>query len=225
MIYEVTGDLPQIVRNDANWYEGDLRHYFQLLFNTAANTHNPYHNFRHVTHVLYLCHDACVYYGQALTKRQARNLLVAAIFHDWDHTGRTMNDMANIMLALSALDRHILEEDKPAQSEIVDLILATEWPHATKSSELGLMPRILRDADLCQTLNPVWIQQVVYGLSVEMRISPLEVLKMQEPFLKNMHFGTKWAQSLFPQHAIDAKIKEAKALLSLVDPVAQTTGT
>jgi hypothetical protein len=49
---EIRGSLPQIVRNDHKLYEGNLVHYLQVIFNHAINLNNPYHNFRHMFHVL-----------------------------------------------------------------------------------------------------------------------------------------------------------------------------
>jgi len=48
---EISGDLPQIIANDEKLYEGDLIYYFQVLFLKANNLYNPYHNFRHMSHV------------------------------------------------------------------------------------------------------------------------------------------------------------------------------
>src|SRR5262249_51563583 len=60
---EVRGSLPQIVRNDHNLYDGNLVHYLQVIFSHAINLNNPYHNFRHMFHVLWLCHEACGFYA------------------------------------------------------------------------------------------------------------------------------------------------------------------
>src|SRR5580704_3760633 len=84
---EVTGDLPEIIGNEKGLYEGDLIFYFQTLFFRSSNLHNPYHNFRHMLHVLWLCYKACLHYEKKLTPREMRNLLVAALFHDFDHPG------------------------------------------------------------------------------------------------------------------------------------------
>lgn len=55
----VVGDLPQIIANEERLYEGDLVVYFRVLFFKADNLNHPYHNFRHMMHVLWLCHLAC----------------------------------------------------------------------------------------------------------------------------------------------------------------------
>jgi hypothetical protein len=85
---EISGDLPKIIGNEENLYEGNLIYYFRVLFFRANNLYNPYHNFRHMSHVLWLCYKSCQYYSHELPPRQMRTLLIAALFHDFDHTGR-----------------------------------------------------------------------------------------------------------------------------------------
>jgi 3'5'-cyclic nucleotide phosphodiesterase len=87
LVSAVTGDLPGIIGNDERLYEGDLTFYFQVLFFKSSNLYNPYHNLRHTLHVLWLSHKACRYYRSALSPRRMRNLLIAALFHDFDHPG------------------------------------------------------------------------------------------------------------------------------------------
>jgi hypothetical protein len=56
LVSEVRGDLPKIIGNEEQLYEGELTFYFRTLFFRSRNLHNPYHNFRHMLHVLWLCH-------------------------------------------------------------------------------------------------------------------------------------------------------------------------
>ena len=44
---EITGDLPEIIGNEENLYEGNLILYFRILFYNSNNLKNPYHNSRH----------------------------------------------------------------------------------------------------------------------------------------------------------------------------------
>src|SRR6516162_1069264 len=180
LVADVTGDLPEIVGNEERLYEGDLSLYFRILFFESSNLQNPYHNFRHTLHVLWLCHGACRYYQQQLTPRQMRNLLIAALFHDFDHPGHSHPgaqdpDEINIEIALSNLRRYIAAEDRAFLPEIEALIEATHYPYKTKSEELGLLANIIRDADLAQAFSPAWIQQVVIGLALERGTAPIEV--------------------------------------------------
>jgi hypothetical protein len=210
---KVTGDLPKIIANQERLYEGSLTFYFRTLFFKSSNIYNPYHNFRHMLHVLWLCHQACRYYRNRLTPRQMRNLLIAALFHDFDHPGHPHPsegdpDRINIPIAIAGLRRYVMPADRSFLPQIEALIEATHYPYKIGSDKLDLLGQIIRDADLAQALSPAWIQQVV--------LSPLEVLKGQGSFLTGLSFSTYWAQQLFPQELIQAKIEEVEQLLQLL---------
>lgn len=214
---DIRGSLPEIIKNEDNLYEGDLIHYFREIFKHAKNLANPYHNFRHLFHTFYLCYEACIYYAGEMTPREMRNLLIAALFHDFDHPGRTGNDDLNIEIALRGLRKHILPEDQGHLDTISSLIWATEYPYAVPTAELNLGARILRDADGSQALSIAWIQQTIFGLAAEMSLSPQTVLSMQEKFLSNLEFGSAWAKEKFNHGIVEAKIDEAVSLLALLE--------
>jgi len=211
------GSLLGILTNAEDLYDGDLAHYFRAVFFNAQNLSNPYHNFRHIFHVLWLCNEACRFYakkGEPLTKRQVRNLFIAAMFHDFNHTGMSGNDDLNIEFALRGLEKHLMLEDKEHLPEITGLIKATQFPYAIPSSDLDLSGQIIRDADMCQALSVAWMQQVVIGLADEWDKKPIDVLRMQAPFLQKLEFLTEWAQQAFD---LEEKIDEAKGLLELLE--------
>ena len=217
----VSGDIAAIIGNDRGLYVGDLVGYFHALFFDATNLDRPYHNLRHMLHVTWLCYQAAQFYQDRLTPRQIRNLLIAALFHDFDHPGQPHPgaddpDAINIDLAIAGLRRHIAADDRPFLPAIEALIEATHYPYTISSAELDLSGRIIRDADLAQALSPVWIQQIVIGLARERRASPLEVLQQQPGFLSALSFNTEWARERFPPHAVAEKIGEAERLLALL---------
>jgi hypothetical protein len=217
-----TGDLPQIIVNEERLYDGDLAVYFRVLFFKASNLNHPYHNFRHMLHVLWLCYQACRYYRNELSPCQMRILLIAALFHDFNHSGRPHPgkedpDGINIETAIAGLRRYITPDDRALLPEIEVVIEATHFPHQTASEKLDLLGKIIRDADLAQALSPAWIQQVVIGLAREWRVKPLAVLRAQRSFLATLPFNTQWARELFPQQMIEAKIEEVEKLLRLLE--------
>jgi hypothetical protein len=92
-------------------------------------------------HVLWLCHQACRYYQSWLTPRQTRNLLIAALFHDFDHDfdhpghphpGENDPDRKNIPIAIAGLRRYGMPADRAFLPQIEALIEATHYP--TKSA-------------------------------------------------------------------------------------------
>lgn len=220
---EIRGSIPAIVRNDDGLYEGNLVSYFRAVFNHAQNLCNPYHNFRHMCHVLWLCHEACKFYTEnSMYRRDMRNLLIAALFHDFDHTGQAGPDSVNIARAIAGLEKHLAPEDRDELPAIVAIIKATEFPYTVPSDQLELPEQIIRDADLSQGLSVAWIQQTVFGLATEWRKTPLEVLKMQMPFFTGLKFATVWAHRQFPAAKVEEKIAEAQELFDILsgEPVA-----
>jgi hypothetical protein len=211
------GQIPSIIRNDEGLYQGNLIRYFQVVFFKAQNLENPYHNFRHMFHVLWQCYNACLFYRGVLTPRQVRNLLIAAIFHDYDHCGLMGNDDLNIARSIRELEKYVLPEDRESLSDIIALICATEFPYKIPSDKLDLCGLILRDADMTQALCPAWVQEVIFGLGSEWRKAPIEIFRMQEGFLRHLKFHTEWAKKLFPQAEIDAKISESQEYLNLLE--------
>ena len=211
------GSLPQIILNIEELYEGTLIEYFQGFFLLANNTNLPYHNFRHCTHVLYLCHEGSRFYRDRLSKRRIRNVLVAALFHDYNHRGVGGDDAENISLAISALEELLLPIDREAFDDIKILMRGTQYPYVFSSDTLPLEGLILRDADLMQAFSPAWIQQVVFGLAAEWGKSPRDVLVMQQSFLGSIKFDTEWGRLEVPDAAISLKINEAQALVDIID--------
>jgi hypothetical protein len=94
-----------------------------------------------------------------------RNLLIAALFHDFDHLGNRSLDQLNIDRAIAELRVHVSKEDLPHLTTIEALIQATHYPYLIPSESLELSARIIRDADAGQTLTAAWIQQVIFGLA------------------------------------------------------------
>ena len=146
-----------------------------------------------------------------------RNLLIASLFHDFDHSGTMGDDDLNIIKAIRGLEKHIVLADKSSLEEIKGIIRATQYPYDVASDKLNLSGQIIRDADLSQAFSVAWIQQVIFGLAAEWGKKPIEVLGSQTPFLKSLRLHTKWAQIQFPQETIDGKIQEVQELLELLN--------
>ena len=209
--------IPYVVKNVEGVYEGDLAHYYWVIFNFAKNLNNSYHNFRHLFHMVWLCYTACQYYipRGLMTKREARNLVIGASFHDFDHSGKGGHDDLNIIAAIRGLEKHILEEDMPYFAEICSIIRPTEYPYVVEAKGLSLLAQIMRDADVSQVFSTAWIQQVIFGLGNELGLTPMQMLKMQEPFISKLEFTTDWAKERFGDLVVKEKLEEVRDLVSL----------
>lgn len=219
----IKGSIPEIIRNDAGLYQGDLTSYFRVAFTQAQNCNCPYHNFRHMFHVLWLCYNACHYYQGELSQREMRSLLVAALFHDFNHSGMMGDDDLNIARSIRALKKFVVAEDSEHLEGIVAIIEATQYPYTVPSEELPLCSQIIRDADLSQAFSVAWIQQVIFGLAAEWRTKPIEVLRAQAGFLGGLSFTTEWGQQMFPPALVREKVQEAQELLNLLREDSPTT--
>jgi len=213
-----TGNIPQIINNEDNLYEGNLRHYLKVVFE-APNIYHGYHGLRHMLHVTWACYEACVYYAKRskLDKRRRRNLLIAALFHDYGHAGKPGDDAANIKVATEALVQHLLPEDEAHSEEIVLILGATQFPHADLGKEITLEQAIIRDADMSQAFGVVWIGDILAGFGAELGKTPKEMLLQQQKFLTGLKFHSDFGRVFYGRGAIEAKISETLDLLEILD--------
>lgn len=185
-------DIMGMITNANNRYDGDLIYYYRIVMK-APNAKAPYHNVRHMFHVFWEAYEGGVHMG--LSRREFRNLLIAALMHDYDHTGVKNNDQVNIDRSIRALDKLALEEDREHLLDIRDSIRATKYPY--DSEEFTPNQLILRDADQSQTFSDVWIQSTLYGLGTELEMTFEQMLDLQKPFLEGLRFHTLWGQNKF----------------------------
>lgn len=118
-------DVVGMIVNKNDRYEGNLIHYYKLVMK-APNAYAPYHNVRHMLHVFWESYDGAVQMG--LDKRQMRNLLIAALMHDYNHTGVKNDDWVNIQRALNSLEENILPEDRDHLHQISTMIKCGRSP-------------------------------------------------------------------------------------------------
>lgn len=208
--------ITDVIINEAGRYEGNLEKYFKILFEKATNVRAPYHNMRHTLHVVSECYDGACYYG--FDKRIFRNLLIAALFHDFNHAGQmTGNDDLEVERAIRGLRAHLFLEDDPYMECIQGYIRSTQFPHKRANNELALAEQVLRDADMSQSLDSDdWIQQILFGLSAEMRITPKDLLATQENFLSSIEFASEWGIKKFSPLR-DKRILEIRELVMVLN--------
>ncbi|HEY5588095.1 MAG TPA: HD domain-containing protein [Candidatus Paceibacterota bacterium] len=211
---ETQNFLLKIVNNEDGLYHGNLRYYFKLMFN-SPNSSYPYHNFRHMSYVTCTAYECAksIGYPKIMGKISFRALLIAAMFHDYNHSLEMIDDKINIASAVSSIEKYILDEDINLLPQIIILISETEFPHVKHGFSLG--GSILRDADLSQSLSDVWMQQVIFGLAAEMKITPSELLLMEVKYLQHLNFETTWAKDKFGPMII-AKIHEVNEFIKIL---------
>ena len=205
--------LLEIINNKESLYQGDLRYYFKVLFFKAPNLTAPYHNFRHMLTVTAQVYNGAKYMEyDKVGKDRFRALLIAALFHDFAHSGKVGNDKLEVERAIRALYHHLHEDDTPLLSEIEGLISITEFPHGV--CDPSTAGKILRDADMAQSFSDVWMQQILFGLAEERGVAPIVQLQDQINFLSNLKFYTPWGETF--KEKLTNRIKEAKGFLEIL---------
>jgi hypothetical protein len=205
--------IAKIINNDEGLYEGNLRHYYKFVF-YAPSVNNPYHNFRHMIHVLFSVYEAAKfnrYYD--LGADRFRSLLIAALMHDYGHSGHMGHDHQEVLNTVVLIEKLILEEDRYILPEIKELVQSTEFPYSDTSVSIGA--GILRDADASQSFDDTWLQQIVFGLAQESDISPEACLRQEIDYLQSLHFYSDWGKSNLAIK-VRSKITEIEELLELL---------
>lgn len=210
--------IAELVSNKEGRYKGNLETYFKIVFEKASNVYHPYHNMRHMLHVLWECYDALSKLPAAFggSPEWSRAVLIAALFHDFNHSGQlTGNDDLEVERAVRGMKKHLLPEDQIILVDIEENMWSTQFPYVQKNEVLPLGAQILRDADMSQSFSSAWIQQIIFGLSVEMRVSPIEMLRMQESFMANVEFATDWGLKKFGPLR-EQRVNEVRELLKIL---------
>jgi len=130
---------------------GNLRPLRKL--NRAADA--PYHNAYHADCLVIQAEEAVRFYEMRGVAVEAKALLAAAFFHDFDHSAGELDDDYNIAQACAAVARHLPAATGASEAEVAAvcaLIRPTRYPFAPVDPN-ALEARILRDADLMQVFE------------------------------------------------------------------------
>lgn len=164
-----------------------------ILINNNSNQ-NPYHDLNHLMTVLKYCYYGAIYEG-IVNEKELKELLIAAIFHDANHSGGKKTDDLNIKNAKKIIKEFVESQDiEVGIGAINDILDATQYPYVV--DELSTRQAIIRDADLMQVYEYNWIQQNIGGLSSELNMDFIEFLKPQRKFLESIEFNTDWAKKI-----------------------------
>jgi hypothetical protein len=171
---------------------------FEFVRGKNPSNHLPYHNWYHIICMVEKCVEGGNYHN--LPYRSLRHLAVAALFHDFAHTGGKKEDTVNIDLAISGLYTlaFIYGIDL---SEVEHIIRITQYPYIAEP--LSIEQKIIRDADLMQAFRPdTWKEMILTGLRQELiikfgkDISEKEMCEGQIAFLKNMYPRSNWGKDI-----------------------------
>jgi len=191
---------------------------------TNSSNRLPYHNMQHTMFMIEDCYEGAMSEGLApnLDHPLIKTLILAAIYHDWGHTGGVWHlnpklrgaglgpggsdaypDSENVKIAIEKV-RSLLEigfwPSGVSLNQVINTIRATEYPYAVPVEDLTPAGRIIRDADLQTSTKGLLIPHVVYGLSEELGY-PIEVLIQGEiKFLESAELITDWGKRRWSLH-------------------------
>lgn len=176
-------------------YEYLQKAFKYILLNSKSNN-GPYHNLNHLLTVLKYCYLGALSEG-IKDEKELRELLVAAIFHDVNHTIGKEKDDVNVQNSKDAIDKFVKQEEIDVDTDYMNKLLdATQYPYVIEGKDLDLKQGIIRDADLMQVLEYNWIHQNIAGLSSELKMHFLDFVQPQRKFLESAAFNTDWGKKM-----------------------------
>jgi len=181
----------------------NLELFYELLvsFNTSNNL--PYHNFYHAECVFLNCYEGALLSN--LEEDEIRGLCVAALFHDFNHSGGNLTDDKNITEAIKGLEiaqkyassAH-LGLNKLSLETAINAIKITEYPYVKEPSTVP--EQIIRDADLMQIYEEdrrTLLKQYL-GLKAELELKSYKMTCVDfaggiKHFYNKIQWNTQWA--------------------------------
>ena len=150
---------------------------FDWFYLRNEGKNNPYHNNTHTFNVVELIKRYCDSVGmsQDLTKCY----LIAALFHDFNHSGGNADDDENINRACKGLTAMMCETKITSllnkdvfmpsglRALVYDLIYFTRYPY---KKCINSAIRVLREADILSYEHTKWKKYVFHGLCEELGV-------------------------------------------------------
>jgi hypothetical protein len=179
----------------------------------------PYHNTYHALSMVLDCNKGASYAG--LDFNTTRQLLIAALCHDINHSGGKESDDKNIMYACEAVKElqrlnYLSQEDCEV---VIDIIKVTQYPYTDLPLDTE-SKRIIRDADLCAMLGDAWLEHIVVGLQQELAVANIVIPRniLKESYWKFYSEAPKhslWGKDLYDSHmyVIQNRLTALEALL------------
>lgn len=155
----------------------------------------PYHNNDHCYNVAVDAFDlGKEYIGSGkVSLRMLQHILVAGLFHDYDHTGYSHPDKLNIDNAVMFIRSQtaIFSSLKLNTDRLIRLVKSTQNP-ARLHPEYNFEEQIMRDADLLGWCHEQNHEKFLHGLSIEFE-APVTVESTKQ-FFRNTYFYTEAAK-------------------------------
>jgi hypothetical protein len=190
----------------------NLDNYLKVVIQKSTSNKAPYHNFYHVMCMIKNVYDIAKSLG--LSDDVIRLLLIAVLFHDFNHSMGKHDDVWNVDEAIKCFLLYSIESSEDNE-KIINIIRATQYPYVIEEKDLTVEQEIIRDADLLQQYQDNFIQQVYWGLSQELNYSFEIMLAGYPNFIEGMRLHTKHAQEIHDNFK-EERSSTVKYLLNLL---------
>ena len=192
-------DFNEFVNEDDDFTKSEIDSIFddvKKYISENNKTENAYHNNKHMIDVfnnaMTLFDEYQKEYGLNLNDKL--HLGLAALFHDFNHSGGKLKDSENIELALTTLKEYLDTTNRlNLYDDVKKIIIATEFPH--KDIDLDILQKIIRDADTMGGISEDWIS-IVKSLAKEYNKTLEEFIPTQIKFLDTVKFNTEYCNDL-----------------------------
>ena len=145
-------------------------------------------------------HKDIINHKDELKGGQYTNLILAALFHDMNHSMGSLKDDQNVKNAIKSMESW-LDQEKGLSTDvdknvITEIIKATEYPYVIDKDKLSYSQKIIRDADLLVSNESNWMDSILFGLQSEMKVDNIDDLiegniKFHESIEMLTDFGKK----------------------------------
>jgi hypothetical protein len=207
-------DFNQFINESKDFTKKEINQIFDEVKNYISEnnkTENAYHNNKHMIDVF---NNSMTLFDEhqkeyELTENDKLHLGLAALFHDFNHSGGKLKDDENIKLALTSLKEYLDSTNKSKlYNDIKHIIIATEFPH--KDIQLDFLQKIIRDADTMGGITEDWIS-IVKSLAKEYNKTLQEFIPTQIKFLDTVKFNTDYCNGLLANNK-ESIIKELEKM-------------
>lgn len=193
--------------------ENGLEHVFAYVSNNNTSNNAPYHNLKHMVSVAKKCNFLINTEDAESNKHE---VLVAALFHDFNHSMGKENDEYNVASALKGFVKFI--DDNPDYDINTDIVIecirATQYPYIIPSDELTIEQQIIRDSDLLISCDSDFFYYGIYGLMEEMGVTDINImLDGQKKFHESVELSTHYARTLYE---VDWKVFDNLKMLNKI---------
>jgi len=175
----------------------ELEDYVKLLYSNNEAAFSPYHNFCHGLSVLKY---AEIISRLLNTTGVSKQLAIACLFHDFNHSAGKETDAWNVQTAIISMTGRLKPKHLYMMEDVAQIIQATQYPYVVDRFDLTYEQAIIRDADLLQMIDGNYIQRIAIPLCTEMKWNIDEFRNAQTEFLNNIQFCFTESGTLFEVH-------------------------